>query len=148
MDRFIMKITIGYPGDNDELEIIRKGRERDARFLESVVTPEDILELRDRAEKVTCSEAVERYILAITKATRTNEGIRLGVSPRGSIAMMRAAKSRALISGRDYVLPDDIKFLAPYVFGHRLILSPQGKTKWGNGFNAINNIVDSMEVPV
>ena len=148
MDRFIMKITIGYPGDNDELEIIRKGRERDARFLESVVTPEDILELRDRAEKVTCSEAVERYILAITKATRTNEGIRLGVSPRGSIAMMRAAKSRALISGRDYVLPDDIKFLAPYVFGHRLILSPQGKTKWGNGFNAINYIVDSMEVPV
>ena len=148
MDRFIMKITIGYPGDNDELEIIRKGRERDARFLESVVTPEDILELRDRAEKVTCSEAVERYILAITKATRTNEGIRLGASPRGSIAMMRAAKSRALISGRDYVLPDDIKFLAPYVFGHRLILSPQGKTKWGNGFNAINNIVDSMEVPV
>lgn len=148
MDRFIMKITIGYPGDNDELEIIRKGRERDARFLESVVTPEDILELRDRAEKVTCSEAVERYILAITKATRTNEGIRLGVSPRGSIAMMRAAKSRALISGRDYVLPDDIKFLAPYVFGHRLILSPQGKTKWGNGFNAVNNIVDSMEVPV
>lgn len=148
MDRFIMKITIGYPGDNDELEIIRKGRERDARFLESVVTPEDILELRDRAEKVTCSEAVERYILAITKATRTNEGIRLGVSPRGSIAMMRAAKSRALISGRDYVLPDDIKFLAPNVFGHRLILSPQGKTKWGNGFNAINNIVDSMEVPV
>ena len=148
MDRFIMKITIGYPGNNDELEIIRKGRERDARFLESVVTPEDILELRDRAEKVTCSEAVERYILAITKATRTNEGIRLGVSPRGSIAMMRAAKSRALISGRDYVLPDDIKFLAPYVFGHRLILSPQGKTKWGNGFNAVNNIVDSMEVPV
>ena len=148
MDRFIMKITIGYPGDNDELEIIRKGRERDARFLESVVTPEDILELRDRAETITCSEAVERYILALTKATRTNEGIRLGVSPRGSIAMMRAAKSRALISGRDYVLPDDIKFLAPYVFGHRLILSPQGKTKWGNGFNAINNIVDSMEVPV
>ena len=148
MDRFLMKITIGYPGENDELEIIRKGRERDARFLESVVTPEDILELRDRAENITCSEAVEKYILALAAETRNNEGIRLGVSPRGSIAMMRAAKSRALISGRDYVLPDDIKFLAPYVFGHRLILSPQGKSKWGNGFNAVKNIIDSMEVPV
>ncbi len=148
MDRFLMKITIGYPGENDELEIIRKGRERDARFLESVVTPEDILELRDKAENITCSEAVEKYILALAAETRNNDGIRLGVSPRGSIAMMRAAKSRALISGRDYVLPDDIKFLAPYVFGHRLILSPQGKSKWGNGFNAVKNIIDSMEVPV
>ncbi len=148
MDRFLMKITIGYPRENDELEIIRKGRERDARFLESVIAPEDVIELRGMAEKITCSEAVEKYILMIADATRHNDGIKLGVSPRGSIAMMRTARSYALVSGRDYILPDDVKFLAPYVFGHRLMLSPQGKSKWVNGFNAIRDIVETLEVPV
>ncbi len=148
MDRFLMKITIGYPGENDELEILRKGKERDARSLESVTSPEEIMELRSVAEKVTCSEPVEKYILSIVNATRKNEGIKLGVSPRGSIAMIRAARSYAFTRGRGYILPDDVKFLAPYVFGHRLMLSPQGKSMWGNGFNAIRAIVDTTEVPV
>ncbi|MCR4617628.1 MAG: MoxR family ATPase [Lachnospiraceae bacterium] len=148
MDRFIMKLNIGYPSENDELLIIRKGREEDAKSLNSVITPEDVMELRDRVEGVTCSENAEKYILAIVTATRKNDGIKLGVSPRGSIAMIRAARAYAFISGRDYVLPDDIKFLAPYVFGHRLILSPQGKSRWGDGFKAVKAVADSVEVPI
>ncbi|MBR1862340.1 MAG: MoxR family ATPase [Lachnospiraceae bacterium] len=148
MDRFIMKLNIGYPGVNDELEIIRKGRENDARFLESVVTPGDIMELREAAEGVQCSEPVERYILRIVTATREDENIRLGVSPRGSIAMLRAARAYALVRGRGYILPDDVKFLAPFVFGHRLMLSPQGKSRYGNGQEMIRALIEKLEVPV
>lgn len=148
MDRFVMKLNIGYPAAEDELRIIRKGRENDAKSLLPVIEPMDILAMRAEADKVSVSENAEKYILAIVTATRRNEGIKLGISPRGSIAMMRCAKAYAYISGRDYVLPDDIKFLAPYVFGHRLMLSPRGKSEWGDGFAAVRDIVSSVEVPI
>ncbi len=148
MDRFMMKLHIGYPNASDELSIIRKGREEDARNLESVIMPGDIVDMQKKAERINCSEACEKYILSIVFATRSNDGIKLGISPRGSIALTRAAKAYAYIEGRDYVIPDDIKFLAPHCLGHRLMLSPQGKSKWGEGSEAIKSITSSLEVPV
>lgn len=147
MDRFIMKISIGYPGKENELAILRRDESVNIKTLEKVISCEDIERLANAAALVRIAPVLEEYIVNIVEATRNSEYIRLGASPRASIALHKTAKAYALIKGRDYVLPDDIKTLAPYVLEHRIILSSKGRGAGDNG-QAVRNILETVNVPV
>lgn len=149
MDRFIMKISIGYPSKAEEREILfRNETNVSPKNLTPVITCEEIVGLIESIKGVHCSDAVRDYILDITEATRNADFIKLGVSPRGSIALYRLAKAYAYVKGRDYVLPDDVKFLAPYTFAHRIILTPKGKSMVADNEEAVRRLIDSVAVVV
>lgn len=146
MDRFLMKLSVGYPAKEDELAIFHRSADATPNNLCQVITTQEIVELRSLAQQVLCSEELEKYIIDIANATRHNEGIRLGISPRGSLAIRAAAKAFAFCEGRNYCLPDDIKYLAPFVLAHRIILTPKGKSMWGSEEAALMAIL--KEIPV
>lgn len=149
MDRFIMKISIGYPSKEEELDILmRNERNVSPKKLEQVITCQEIVDLIEQMKEVHCSDAVRSYILDVVEATRSADFIKLGVSPRGSIALYRMAKAYAFVKGRDYVIPDDIKDLAPYVLSHRIILTPKGKSLVADNEEAIRRLLDNVFVPV
>ena len=104
--------------------------------------------MTESIKKVHCSEAVRDYILELVEATRKADFIKLGVSPRGSIALYRMAKAYAFVKGREYVIPDDIKDLAPYVLAHRILLTPKGKSLVVDNEEAIRRLLESIVVIV
>lgn len=146
MDRFLMKFSMGYPTREQELLILRKSKMDSADSLKEVASLQEISELRAAVESVNVSEALENYIMNIVEVSRGNENIRLGVSPRGSIALRRAARAYAIAQGRDYVLPDDVKHLAPFVLGHRIMLSAQGHSRYKSGNELIADLLKEVEV--
>ncbi len=149
MDRFIMKISIGYPSKSEERDIlIRNENNVSPKMLSSVITCEEIVALIESIKNVKCSEAVRDYILDAAEATRKADFIKLGVSPRGSIALYRMSKAYAFVKGREYVLPDDVKLLAPYVFSHRIILTPKGKSVVADNEEAVRRLLESVNVPI
>lgn len=149
MDRFIMKISMGYPSEKDEIAILERNEQSvSPKELSPVVTGEEIMVLAEKAVNIRCSENIKKYIVDIVNATRNADYIRLGVSPRGSIALYKCAKAYALICGRGYVIPDDIKMLAPYVLAHRIILTPKGKSVCGTEENAVIKTLETVAVPV
>ena len=115
--------------------------------LPAVITLDDIIELKKQAENVRVHESVKKYIIDIVNATRNSEFTVLGASPRGSIALYIASKSLALINGRNYVVPDDVKYLAVEVLAHRLMLSPKGKSVHGSSEAVMHAILDSVAIP-
>lgn len=147
MDRFLMKISMGYPGRENELAILRRKESLTAGELTPVVSCEEILNMVREAAAVRCSEKLEEYIVDIVTATRETSEIALGVSPRGSIALHRASKAYAYIQGRDYVLPDDIKYLAPYVLAHRIMPAPGAKNGFDTNERAIGKVLEKVTVP-
>lgn len=148
MDRFIMKISLGYPSAKEEMDIILRNEKKvSPKQLEQVITCDEIMALTEEALNIYCSDAIRSYIVNIVNATRSADFIQLGVSPRGSIALHRMAKAYALIKGRNFVLPDDIKLLAPYVLSHRIILTPKGKSVLGNTEEAIRRLLEDITVP-
>lgn len=151
MDRFLMKLSMGYPTKEEE-KFILKNNGSTARLslkqAEPVISTKDITELQQRADAVYVSPMIEEYILRIVTATRENEGIRLGVSPRGSIALYQAAKAYAVVKGMDYVTPEMIQKLAPFVLAHRMMLSSQKVREWDDAVSAIKWILGMVEVPV
>ena len=149
MDRFIIKLSIGYPSKKEELDILLRNENNiQPNQLSQVITCDDIVTLSEEVNKVYCSEPIREYIVNITEATRNADFIKLGVSPRGSIAMYKMAKAFAFVKGRDYVLPDDIKALAPYVFSHRIMLTSKGKSAMADNEQAIKEILNQVMVPV
>lgn len=149
MDRFIIKISIGYPDKKEELNILMRNDDSlSPKQLPQVITCEEIVELSEQVKNVYCSEAVREYIVDIVEATRNADFIKLGVSPRGSIAMYNMAKAYAFMKGRNYVLPDDVKELAPYVFSHRIILTAKGKSVVEYSEHAIMKLLNKIVVPV
>ena len=146
MDRFMMKLSVGYPEPTDEISILG-GTAGNTAEIGSVMTLSDILDLRKAAEAVYVSENVKRYIIDIVTATRTSENTLLGASPRGSLALYSAAKSYALIDGRDYAVPEDVKAMAVNVLSHRLMLSPKGKSACGTSEAVISEIIGKVPVP-
>jgi MoxR-like ATPase len=148
MDRFIMKLSIGYPGRENELAIIRRNKAVSAKQLDEVLSLEDIAQLKTLTDMVKCSKSLEEYIVDIVEATRNADFIRLGASPRASLALYSLARSYAMISGRDYVIPDDIKLLAPYVLSHRIILTQKGKAALGSNEAAVAKIIEGVRVPL
>jgi MoxR-like ATPase len=146
IDRFLIKLSMGYPAFEDELRVISKsGRVTDA--LKPAADAGDILALRAMAESVYVSSAVARYILEIVTATRSHPDLILGSSPRGGIALYDLCRACALYRGRDYVLPDDVKYLAPFALSHRLILTHEARINRRSGPQIIADILESIIVP-
>ena len=146
MDRFIMKLSVGYPAADEEIEILDLGREKKTE-LSAVITLDDIVSLREEAQNVKVHPSVKKYIIDTVTATRESEFTVLGASPRGSIALHTAAKALALINGRNYVVPDDVKNLAVDVLAHRLMLSPKGKSVHSVPERAMAAILEGVAVP-
>jgi MoxR-like ATPase len=149
MDRFLLRLRIGYPTGEDERRILRGGRSLAADQLEPVLTPADVLRLQADTEKVRVDAAIEDYLLALVDATRRCDALALGASPRGSQALYRAGQAHALLDGRDYCVPDDVKRLAIPVLAHRVI--PRGQWDRGTSSDApeaiIAMLVEQAPVP-
>ena len=123
LDRFIMKLSIGYPSIAEELEVLnRLEKAHPLECLNSVLTPKDILKMQAEVNVIYVDELVKAYIVQLVQMTREHDDVRLGVSPRGTIALMKAGQAYAYLQERDYVIPDDIKTLAPFVLAHRILL--------------------------
>jgi len=136
LDRFLMRLELGYPGPDAELEMLLAQRSKHPLDqLGEVMTIAELVKVQERARRIEVSRAVARYIVRLVGATRSESRLKLGVSPRGSLALEAASRAAALIAGRDHVLPDDVKDLAVPVLAHRLVLETksrfQGLTKAG-----------------
>ena len=148
LDRFLMKIQMGYPTPSQEVEILGRFKQQDPLTeLEPVLDGEAILAVRDDVTKVHLSSDLMDYIARLAQATRENRHIRLGLSPRGSLALMRAALAYAYLQGRDYVLPDDLQYLFPFVASHRLILEYDSEYAETNKAELIATILAKIPVP-
>jgi len=149
MDRFFMKISMGYPSAEEEIKILERtefGNPSD-NIESAVLSLEDIIRLQDEVKKVRVLPAVKRYITDIVRATRDADVVSLGVSPRGSIALYKASKAVAFINGRDFVTPDDVKYIAENVLSHRIILSSRGKAGYKSASGFLNRILSIVAVP-
>ncbi|HEY9727673.1 MAG TPA: MoxR family ATPase [Chroococcales cyanobacterium] len=122
MDRFILSLSLGYPTEEEELQMLERHQAGlVVSELEPCISTEDILELRRLCDRVKVEKSLQQYILNLVRASRTTEDVTLGVSPRGAVALQRTTQALAFLEGRDYAIPDDVKFLAPHVLAHRLI---------------------------
>jgi MoxR-like ATPase len=127
LDRFALSFSLGYPSEAEELEMLRRQLgSAPSGEREPALTPEDVIALRQACAAVAVTEPLQRYVLALVRATREDGRVALGVSPRGALALQRAAQSFAYLEGRDFVLPDDVKAIAPHVLAHRLVVSATG----------------------
>ena len=149
MDRFFMKLSMGYPSMEEEVQILGRTEHNNpiVNINEPVMHVDDIIAMQEEVKNVRVSDSVKEYIVDIVAATRTDRNTVLGISPRGSIALFKAAKAYAYIYEREYVTPDDEKNTAVSVLAHRIILSPQGKTAFGTGEAYIENVLRNCAVP-
>ena len=148
LDRFLMRISLGYPSFTDELSVIeQQEKTHPIDELEAVASPEDVIKLQKAAQNVYVDTAVREYIVGLIKATRTHEDVSLGASPRASLSMFRAVRGMAILRDRDYVIPDDVKELAYAVLAHRLILSPAARMRGLHTGQVIDWLLESVAVP-
>ena len=149
MDRFFMKLSMGYPSMEEEVQILERTELNNpiVNIEEPVMHVDDIITMQQEVKQVRVSDAVKEYIVDIVATTREDRNTVLGISPRGSIALFKAAKAYAYIYERDYVTPDDVKNTAVSVLAHRIILSPQGKTAFGSGEAYVENVLRNCAVP-
>lgn len=150
LDRFILKLAVGYPGLEEEQEILRRRRERqhDQVVIEQVSDAEKLLAMRQVVERVFIEPDLEKYIARLVHASRADKRVAVGASPRGSLALMKLSRAQAVLEGRDYVLPDDIKTYVQPALGHRLILEPEFWMKKQAVDDVLKNILESTPVPV
>ncbi|UOQ49036.1 MoxR family ATPase [Gracilibacillus caseinilyticus] len=149
LDRFLIKLNMGYPNENDELEMLnRTDRVHPIETISPVIDKAQLLKIQEQAEGLYMDQTVKHYIVKLVSATRSSPYVQLGVSPRGSIALMKAAKAYAYIQNRDYVIPDDVVFLAPFVLAHRVILRPEAKYEGITQMKLIHQILEEIDVPV
>jgi MoxR-like ATPase len=148
LDRFLMRIKIGYPSLYDEMKILELQQLRHPiEELEAVVDLEEILEVQKIIRTVYVSRPLRQYIVELTRATRENEDVYLGSSPRGSLGLFRAGQARAAIHGRDYVLPDDIKVLAENILSHRMVIQPSARLRNLSADQIVHELVMLVPVP-
>ena len=148
VDRFLMKLTVGYPSTEAEAEILRTQKMgATVTHLTPVLSAQDVQAMIEIVKHVEVAPALEQYIVAIATATRTMSELRLGVSPRGSLALLRAARACAAASGRPYVTPEDVKAMAPIVLAHRLILQPDAELQGRTGTELVMRAVQAVPVP-
>ena len=150
-DRFMMKITMGYPSLDEEVTILeRHHSNQHLTALEDVapvITKEQLVELRQMLEKVFVDPALLRYIAAVVAQTRQSKAVFLGASPRASVAMLQASKAYALLQGRDFVTPDDVRFVAPSILQHRIILTAEAEMEGITPVKAVKRLIEKVEVP-
>ena len=149
VDRFLIRIALGYPNEEDENEILlRYEREDPLETLEPVVQAEELLAMQQYVRTVRVEESVREYIVKVVRATREHNGVELGVSPRGTLALYKTSQALAAIRGRDFVIPDDVKLLAPAVLTHRIIISPQTRLRGRRPEEVMVEVVNTVPVPV
>ena len=148
LDRFLLMIILGYPGLDEELAIINNQQiSHPIESLGAVATADEILEVQETMKSVYVDDLIREYIVTMTKATRTHPEISLGCSPRGSLALFRGSQAMALLRGRDYVLPDDVKELAGPMLSHRIIASAAARMRGVHSSDIISGVVDEVPVP-
>lgn len=152
MDRFFMRLSMGYPSPKEELLILERSIDKNSnKSLNntlSVVTLEDIINMKNDVLSIEVSEKVKQYIIDIANTTRNDNRLSLGVSPRGSIALYKGCMARAYTQNRNYVIPDDVKYLAESILAHRIILSAKGKTEFEDTSKYINEALKRVSVPM
>ena len=151
LDRFLMKITMGYPSLDEEVAILERhlGRASFVKLndVEPVLTLKELLQLRGMLQNVLVETSLLRYIAQIVQQTRTSKATYLGASPRATVAIMQTAKAHALLTGRDFVAPDDIKIVAPYVLNHRLVLTAEAEMEGYTPLKVAQRLIEKVEVP-
>jgi MoxR-like ATPase len=148
LDRFLLRVRLGYPDFNDEIKIMDSQRLRHPiETLKSVARVKDVLQAAEDIKTIFISPAAKRYIAELTRRTRQSGDIYLGASPRGTLALSRASQARAALSGRDHVLPDDVKDLAVSVLGHRIIVSPAARLRELSADRIVQEIVHTTPAP-
>jgi MoxR-like ATPase len=147
LDRFLMRLSIGYPAQADEREIIKSQRQaHPIESLSPVVEGRDLLTLNEQVTQVHVEASLEDYILQIIQETRTHPDLALGASPRGSLALYKTSQALAAVQGRDFVIPDDVKKLAPLTLAHRMILKPESQLRGRTTLSVLDDIVERTEV--
>ena len=149
LDRFLMRLSIGYPEVEDEREMLRRFRENTPlQTVDTVVSTDEMMALIASVRHIRISEVVEGYLLDIIRATRADEMLDVGASPRAALALARASQAYAASEGRDYVLPDDVREMAPDVLAHRLLATAQAELLGTTQAEIVARIVESISVPV
>lgn len=148
LDRFLIRIHIGYPAFQDEIKILALQQlVHPIDLLEPVIQTDELLDAQKAVKNIFVSEAVKKYIVEITRATRDNSEVYLGSSPRGSLGLFRAGQAFAALRGRDYVLPDDIKYLVEPILAHRMVLQPASRLRNLNAAIILQEILQNLPVP-
>ncbi|AKU69665.1 AAA family ATPase [Prevotella fusca] len=151
LDRFLFKISMGYPSLDEEMNILKRHQEKRKLIkledVKPVLTLDELLQMRKKLETVYIEESLLRYIATIVQLTRTSKAVYLGASPRASVAILNASKASALLGGRDFVTPEDIKFVTPSVLQHRLILTAEAEMEGYTPLRVAQKLIDKVEVP-
>ena len=148
LDRFLMRISLGYPDFDEELAVIEiQETVHPIDTLEAVATPQDVVAMQQAAKEIFVDQVVRRYIVSLVEATRDHRDVALGASPRASLGLFRASRAMALVQDRDYVIPDDIKSLAVSVIGHRLILSAPARMRGVRSADVVEDLLNQVAVP-
>ena len=149
IDRFLLRLSLGYPTESEEELIIQRFEAASPLdHLDAVVHAEELLALAAALHSVRCEPLVRRYIVQVVQATRSHQAFELGASPRASLALFRTARALAAIRGRDYIIPDDVKYMATHVLPHRLILSSQARLRGRDTTAIVQEILEMVPVPV
>lgn len=149
LDRFLMCISIGYPDVEYEMEILKKHQSiKNLDSIEPVVTQKDILDMQFMVDNISVHDDILEYIINIANATRNCRDLQLGASPRASIDLLKTAKAKAFLEGRNYVIPDDAKYMAPPVLSHRLILSPEARIERKTMDEVLEELLGQIFIPV
>lgn len=149
LDRFFLKLKLGYPNEDDEDAILQRFESQSPlNDLEEVVSAEELVRMSRLVARIHCDPSVRRYVVQLVQATRHHAAYELGASPRGSLNLYRGARAMAAIRGRDYVLPDDVKRLAPYVLTHRALLNSQSRLRGRDAEGVLQEVIESVPVPV
>jgi MoxR-like ATPase len=148
MDRFLMRVHLGYPSTTDEVLMMDSQQTaHPVETLPAVTDPSEIMGMQRAVKEIYVDPLIKQYIVSLVDMTRQHESVYLGASPRGSLALYRTAQARALLDGRDYVIPDDVKELAYATLGHRVIVSPSARVKSVSSSDVVLGCLDRVPVP-
>jgi MoxR-like ATPase len=149
LDRFLLKLRMGYPTHTEEIEVLKRA-EKSAPIeeLTSVISLDDLILLQNEVKDILVDDTIKNYIVDLANRTRKDSYVYLGVSPRGSLALMKASQAYAMLKGRDFVTPDDIQYLAPFVFSHRMILRSEARYDGITPEEIVERILAKTNVPI
>ena len=148
MDRFLLRVNLGYPELDDEINVLdRQQFQHPVDELEAVSVTEDVIAAQNAIKEIFISPDIKRYMVEVTRRTRQHDEVYLGASPRGSLTLFRASQARAALLGRDYVLPDDVKALAGPALGHRIIMGAGARLRDLNPANVVEDVLQNIPVP-
>jgi MoxR-like ATPase len=148
LDRFLIRLSLGYPSEQDEDALVARGAKASAAVLDAVVSHDGMLQAFEAVDKVKVHDDVRHYLVQVSRATRTDPDVRLGASPRATLALHRASQAWAAMHGRDFVTPDDVKRLARPVLAHRLIAGLEARLRGRDADSILDSILDKLPVPV